>query len=105
MDISLNEKLFFNINRNKSTFKRDNLSLKKVVFVGLLDSNFLEDAFLLKLLTEIDDQTNTYSIQIKFKSIVYYQQFQLEIEENILNEIQGKFIGKIFTFSTLLELV
>jgi hypothetical protein len=71
----------------------------------LLATNFLEDAFLLKLLTEIDDQTNTYSIQIKFKSIVYYQQFQLEIEENILNEIQGKFIGKIFTFSTLLEAV
>ena len=41
LDISLNEKLFFNINKNKSTFKRDNRSLKKVVFVGLLDSNFI----------------------------------------------------------------
>ncbi len=70
-----------------------------------MDSNFLEDAFLLKLLTEIDDQTNTYSIQIKFKSIIYYQQFQLEFEENILNEIQQKFIGKIFIFPTLLEAI
>lgn len=69
----------------------------------LSDCNFVSNATFLKLLTEIDDQTFTYSIQIVFEALPYYSQFQLENEENFLQEIQQKFTSKIFIFTTLLE--
>ncbi len=89
----------------KSIDKSFRMWTKEYYLPKLMDSNFLDDALLLKLLTEIDDQTYTYSIQMKFKSMIYYEQFQIELEDILLNEIQQNFEGKIFTFTTLLESV
>jgi hypothetical protein len=77
--------------------------IKSVYLPKLSESGFVSNAILLKLLTEIDDQTFTYSIQIEFDSMPYYSQFQLENEQIFLDEIQQQFVGKIFTFATLLE--
>ncbi|MES2797720.1 MAG: DUF4286 family protein [Bacteroidota bacterium] len=71
----------------------------------LRKSNFISDSIFLRLLTEVDDHSFTYSIQLRFENILLYQQFQLEEEELLLEEIQMKFVGKIFTFTTLLETI
>lgn len=79
--------------------------IKSVYLPKLSDNGFVSNATFLKLLTEIDDQTFTYSIQIAFVAMPFYSQFQLENEDVFLQEIQEKFTGKIFTFTTLLEMV
>jgi Domain of unknown function (DUF4286) len=77
--------------------------IKSIYLPKLSENGFVSNATFLKLLTEIDDQTFTYSIQIVFEAMPYYAQFQLENEQFFLEEIQQKFVGKIFTFTTLLE--
>ena len=66
-------------------------------------NSFIKNVYLLELMTEIDDRAKSYSIQMVFESIVYYNQFLLENEEEFVTKIQNQFIGKIFTFSTLLK--
>lgn len=89
--------------------KSINPMFKEWVLITLLPKingvDFVNNANFLKLLTEIDDQTFTYSIQISFDAMPYYAQFQLENETVFLEEIQQKFTGKIFTFTTVLEKV
>ena len=84
-----------------------NLEFKDWVISSYLpkinEVDFVNNTTFLKLLTEIDDQTFTYSIQISFEAMQYYTQFQLENETKFLEEIQQKFNEKIFTFTTLLE--
>lgn len=77
--------------------------IKEEFHAKLKTSPFITDNSFLKLITEIDDQSFTYSIQITFESWPYYQQFQVEEETLFLGIIQKKFEGKIFTFTTLLE--
>jgi Domain of unknown function (DUF4286) len=79
--------------------------LKTEFSTNLNASSFIFENTLLKLLTEIDDQTFTYSIQLSFENWLYYQQFQLEEEGRLLLLLQKKFEGKIFTFTTVLEKV
>lgn len=67
--------------------------------------SFFSEITLLKLLTEIDDNTHTYSIQLKFEGMPYYQQFMVEKEDHLLAQLQNEFIGKIFTFTTLLQAI
>ncbi len=86
------------------------IQLSFVEFFQKKLKNFAEnplhiEILLLKLLTEIDDQTHTYSIQLKFENRIYFQQFQHEAEVSYLNLLQNEFQGKIFTFTTVLETI
>ena len=66
-------------------------------------SDFVAEVQFLKLVTEFDDNAFAYTLQIHFKEMVYFNQFQLEEEDKIFAIIQNQFAGKIFTFTSLLE--
>jgi hypothetical protein len=78
---------------------------KQIVLDGSILGNLFQEAIFLRLLTEIDDQTYTYTIQLKFDNLTNYQQFQFEKEDQFLEILQKEFSGKIYTFTTLLEAV
>jgi hypothetical protein len=79
--------------------------VKEIISSAKANDNYYKNIDLLKLLTEIDDQTHTYTLQLNFENKVYYNQFQIEHEEAFLKTLQAKFVGQIFTFTTLLEIM
>lgn len=87
------------IKQNFELFYKNSISQNQNI------QSFYSEITLLKLLTEIDDQTHTYTIQLKFDNMPYYQQFMVEEEELFLGFLQKEFAGKIFTFTTLLQIV
>ncbi|RFS13398.1 DUF4286 family protein [Emticicia sp. C21] len=58
---------------------------------------------ILKLLTEVENAGNTYSIQFHFKSMEDFLNFDLNHKEKILDRHNMLFRGKVVHFSSLLE--
>jgi len=97
--------LLFNITFNIESHINDQwLKWMKANFVpAVMKTNYPRKSSILKLLTEIDNAGNTYSIQFTFDTMEDFLNFELNHKEQILDRHNILFRGKFVLFSTLLE--
>lgn len=77
--------------------------LKNIVIKKIKNEGGIHDLKLLKLLTELDNGATTLSLQLYFKDMEHFMEFELNHRESLLFELQTYFKGSFVYFHTLLE--
>ncbi|UBM59604.1 DUF4286 family protein [Marinilongibacter aquaticus] len=99
--MSLLSSFTFNVNFSHALLFEQKL---KTEFLPKLDlGSAIEEIKTYKLLTEIENGGQTYSVQLVFADEMAFRLFEINQKENFLNEILTAFEGQAVYFETLLE--
>ena len=100
-----NQMLLFNITFNIETRIHEQwLKWTKTNFLPAVKAtNLPKSCKILKLLTEVENGGNTYTVQLNFDSMETYMSFELNHKEQLLDRHNMLFRGKFVLFSSLLE--
>lgn len=77
--------------------------LKNTIKPKLMEWGGIQTCEIFKIKMEVDDEVNSYSVQMNFVQENYLQQFESNIETALKNSFTQKFGQNIFTFSTVLS--
>ncbi len=79
--------------------------LKETIRPKLLQWQGIKSSTIFKIDMEVDDQTNSYSLQLNFEQITHFELFAKEIEPALINSFTQKFGPNVFTFATVLKAI
>lgn len=79
--------------------------LKETIRPKLLQWPGIESSTIFKIDMEVNDQTNSYSLQLNFKQVTHFETFTKDIEPALINSFTQKFGQNVFTFATVLKVI